>query len=183
MNGTRPVPPPGPEVAGDALLDYAVGQWAWLVRPGEVREARVLGVPNGRYRPRALTGYFRGDRLRDLAAAVAKDAGGAAGTYVTLNPARPDLVARADHRLVAAVAGGTTEDTEVVARHWLLIDIDPVRPKGVSATDAEKAEASSVIDAVRTHLAALGWPAGLLADSGNGYHASYRVDLPADDEE
>lgn len=181
MNGTRPVPPPGPGLRGDALLDYAAGQWGWLARPGEVREARVLGVPNGDYPARAFCGYFAGGRLRDLAAALAGLKGKPAGTYVTLNPARPDLVARADHRLVAAKAGGATKDAEVAARRWLLIDVDPVRPKGVSATDAEKAEASAVIDAARAHLAGLGWPAGLLADSGNGYHAFYRVELPADD--
>ena len=84
---------------------------------------------------------------------------------------------------LCAKRGGATNDTQIVARRWLLIDADPVRPSGISATDAEKAEALVVIAAVRAHLAGLGWPAGLLADSGNGYHASYRVDLPADDEE
>ncbi len=181
MNAARTLPPPGDDLRGDAYLDHAVGQWAWLVRPGEVREARLLGVPNGDYPDRAFCGYFAGHRLRDLAAALAGFRGKPAGTYVTLNPARPDLVARADHRLVAAKSGGATKDAQIVARRWLLIDVDPERPKGVSATDAEKALARGVIDAVRTHLAGLGWPAGLLADSGNGYHAFYRVDLPADD--
>ena len=181
MNAARPVPPPDPELKGDAYLDHAADQWAWLVRPGEVREARLIDVPNGDYPARQFCGYFAGDRLRDLAAALAGFKGKPAGTYVTLNPARPDLVARADHRLVAAKSGGATKDAEVVARRWLLVDVDPERPKGVSATDAEKAEASAVIAAVRAHLHQLGWPAGLLADSGNGYHAFYRVDLPADD--
>ncbi len=179
---TRPYPPPGDDFTGDALLDYAADQWAWLVRPGEVREVRLIDVPNGDYPARTFCGYFTGDRLRDLAVALAKGPRGAAGTYVSLNPTLPDLVARADHRLAPAKRGGATNDAQIVARRWLLVDVDPVRPAGISATDAEKAEASAVIAAVRAHLAGLGWPAGLLADSGNGYHAFYRVDLTADDE-
>ena len=31
------------------------------------------------------------------------------------------------------------------------------------------------------YLAQQGWPAGLLSDSGNGYHGIYRIDLPRDD--
>ena len=178
---TRPYPPPGDDLKGDGLLDYAVEQWRWLIPPGEVREVRVLGVPNGDYPDRTLSGYFTGDRLRDLADAVARGPRGAAGTYVSLNPTLPDLLARADHRIAPAKKGGATSDAQVVARRWLFLDVDPGRPKGVSATAAEKAEASAVIAAVRAHLAGLGWPAGLLADSGNGYHALYRVDLPADD--
>jgi hypothetical protein len=34
---------------------------------------------------------------------------------------------------------------------------------------------------VRRTLRAEGWPEPVLADSGNGYHLLYRIDLPADD--
>ena len=77
--------------------------------------------------------------------------------------------------------GETASDSNVTRRKWLLIDVDPVRIADVSATVEEKAEALVTIEAVRAHLHAAGWPESILADSGNGYHALYRIDLPADD--
>src|SRR5262249_43749118 len=37
------------------------------------------------------------------------------------------------------------------------------------------------ITRVREHLSGLGWPKPVVADSGNGYHLLYRIDLPTDD--
>src|SRR5262249_43331427 len=72
---------------------------------------------------------------------------------------------------------------DVLGRHWLLVDVDPQRTSGVSASDKEKGLAWAKIDQVRTFLRWLGWPEGVLADSGNGFHLVYRIDLPADDGE
>lgn len=66
-------------------------------------------------------------------------------------------------------------------RRWLLIDADPVRIADVSSTDAEKATAEEAIKAIRVHLRQQDWPAPLLADSGNGYHLLYRINVSADD--
>ena len=51
----------------------------------------------------------------------------------------------------------------------------------MSATDAELAVALERTRSVAEHLTVVGWPAPVLAMSGNGYHLLYRVDLPADD--
>jgi hypothetical protein len=56
-----------------------------------------------------------------------------------------------------------------------------VRPADVSSTEEEKAKARDVILAIREHLTEQGWPGPILADSGNGSHLLYRIDLPADD--
>jgi hypothetical protein len=56
-----------------------------------------------------------------------------------------------------------------------------VRKAKIGSSDAEKALAWETIQAVRDHLGGRGWPAPILADSGNGYHLLYRIDLPADD--
>jgi len=56
----------------------------------------------------------------------------------------------------------------------LLVDVDPLRPSGVCATDAEKAEAWSVATRVRDYLSSQGWPEPVAVDSGNGYHLYYR---------
>src|SRR5271155_92148 len=34
---------------------------------------------------------------------------------------------------------------------------------------------------VQTELSKAGWPEPVVADSGNGYHLLYRIDLPSDD--
>jgi hypothetical protein len=66
-------------------------------------------------------------------------------------------------------------------RRWLLIDADPVRDPLISATDQEKQNARDTVLAVREYLRSRAWPEPFLADSGNGYHLLYRIDLPADD--
>ena len=60
------------------------------------------------------------------------------------------------------------------------MDCDPARPADSNATDAEKAAAWDPALRVRGFLTARGWPAPAVADSGNGYHLLYRIDLPND---
>src|SRR5215213_6994244 len=57
--------------------------------------------------------------------------------YATLNPVNAALLARAANR-VKDRPKATTSDRDIILRRWLLVDIDPVRPSGVSATDEEK---------------------------------------------
>jgi hypothetical protein len=80
-----------------------------------------------------------------------------------------------------ARTGMSARAADVARRRWLFIDGDPVRPADCSATDAEKALAWAKIVQVRAYLREIGWPLPVLADSGNGYHLLYRIDLPADD--
>ena len=68
----------------------------------------------------------------------------------------------------------------VLRRDWLLFDIDPVRLKGVSASDIEKRSASLVASRIVADLSGRGWPVPILIDSGNGYHLYYRIELPND---
>jgi hypothetical protein len=56
-----------------------------------------------------------------------------------------------------------------------------VRPAGVSSTEDEHAHALQRAEIVAEWLsAALGWPAPVRADSGNGGHLLYRINLPND---
>jgi TusA-related sulfurtransferase len=70
-------------------------------------------------------------------------------------------------------------------RRWMVVDVDPERDpaagKGVGATASEKAEAWEVFNNVITFLDQQGWPRPVITDSGNGYHAFYRVNLPNQD--
>lgn len=100
------------------------------------------------------------------------------GIYLTLNPCNPELLARQCNSL--GPVQKTTADADIVRRTWMLIDVDPVRRSGISATENEHATAFLTANAIRDYLKGLGWPAPVLADSGNGAHLLYRVDLPND---
>lgn len=139
-----------------------------LWQPGDVREVRI---PDTGYGSRA--GYFD-DPARAAAAVAEWD--GRANVYVTLNPVRPDLLARAVNRLDKLKS--TTADVDITGRRWLLVDVDPKRPAGVSATDAESAAALDVARAVWRYLDAESWPKPLVALTGNGYALLYPTDLP-----
>jgi hypothetical protein len=156
----------------------------WLretVEPDTVVELRILNaVDNPKYPPFTLSGYFYHTRLDDLVDTALKWTGKAEGCYITINPVRPDLLARASNRVVRKPKH-TTTDAEIMRRVGLVFDADPARPAGVSATEEEKAVARVVIDRLIAELARRGWPAPILSDSGNGFHARYRIDLPADD--
>lgn len=144
-----------------------------LHEPGETFEVRILGVPKAG----TVAGYF--DNSKDAAAAIAQYDGKATGVYATMNPVAPSLMARSSNRL-KAWAKYATKDGDVTRRRWLLIDVDYHRPSGISATDAELSDAERVTRAVKEYLEdGCDWPAGVLANSGNGGHIFYRVDLPA----
>ena len=145
-------------------------------------EFRALNcVDNPKYPPFTVAGWFDHDHLDELARAATDWTGKAEGCYVTINPVKPDLLARGANRVIWQPKN-TTTDADIVRRVGLVFDADPVRPAGISATEDEKALARELIDRLVSDLTARGWPAPILADSGNGFHARYKVDLPADDD-
>ena len=145
-----------------------------LVAPGAVVELRIPRVP----RRNTVSGYFS-DMGRMAQSAVAMS-GKAEGVYVTLNPVKPDLLARASNRLIE-FAKHATKDSDVLCRCWFVIDLDPVRAAGISSTDAEHDVTLERARQVRDWLRMQVWPDPVLADSGNGAHLLYRLDLPNDD--
>ena len=165
-----------------ACIDSIVRGLRPFIRPGEVHELRILDcVDNPQYPPFTMFGYFDSDHLEDLAKAALAWTTKATGVYVTMNPLNPDLMARAANRVIRSRGTKSTSDGDIVARRRLTIDFDPERPAGISATDEEKVLASQLCWTVRQDLHSLRWPEPMEADSGNGYHLNYAVDLPADD--
>jgi hypothetical protein len=102
---------------------------AVLLEPNSVVELRA---PNAQ--GRTLSGYFNDRSL--FAKAACAISGKAPGVYVTLNPVRAALLARAVNRVIR-VAKNATSDSDIMSRRWFAIDLDPVRPSGISATEAE----------------------------------------------
>ncbi|MDH7511196.1 MAG: hypothetical protein QHH04_09185 [Methanolinea sp.] len=156
---------------------------------GEIARAlSLLSFPGSVVEVRAITergmasGYF--DDPAALGAAVGPlDAAGTAGIYVTLNEVNPALLSRRANRIKMHLSqkDATTADGDILRRRWFPVDIDPVRPSGVSATDGEHRAALDRAGRIAAFLSDRGWPAPVLADSGNGAHLLYRIDLPNDD--
>lgn len=144
-----------------------------LHEPGSVFEVRIPEAG----RSGTVSGYFD-DPSKAAQAVAAWD--GKANVYITLNPANPALLARAANRLKER-AKSTTQDHDILRRRWLLVDCDPVKPAGVSASDEEKEAAWLKAQEVQQYLTGEGWPEPVVADSGNGYHLLYQIDLPNDD--
>ena len=155
----------------------------------EIRRAiAFLAPPEGVVEVRALadgathSGYF--DDYESLARAVeALDADpSVAGIYVTLNTVNPALLARRANRIKMRLSrkDATTADADIIRRRWLPVDIDPVRPSGVSSTDDEHDAALAAAERIAGYLAEQGFPSPVRADSGNGAHLLYRIDLPND---
>jgi hypothetical protein len=150
-----------------------------LMTPDQVVELRVLGASTSDHpRPHVVSGYFDDlDKLVKIASSIT-----AKGLYVTVNPLNPALLARANNRVrVQGDHGASTSDADVQARHWLLIDGDPVRPTEISSSDAEHQLALARAQDIRSVLAEMGWAPPVLADSGNGGHLLYRINLPNDE--
>jgi len=134
----------------------------------EVRRAvPVLFAPGERHELRSLPGARSRVVSADDVDHLVRSIGELDGMiYFSLNPIGPD----ADRAKASTVTG----------RRWLLVDIDPIRSGGVGATEAEKSAAALVVDAILAGQGAEGWPAPVVADSGNGWHLLYRIDLPND---
>lgn len=145
-----------------------------LAGPGSVVELRVPKAG----RSRVISGYF--DDLDAMTQAAEKLSGRYPGIYFTANPAGPVLLARAANR-VAEYAELTTADRDVASRRWLPIDLDPVRPSGISASDEEHEAARQRAREIRAFLIAQGWPEPVVIDSGNGCYVLPRIDLPNDE--
>ena len=130
------------------------------------------------------SGYFD-DFAKCAAAAEALDADPEVrGIYVTLNEVDPALLARRANRVKMRLSrsDATTSDADILRRRWLPIDLDPVRPSGVSSTEEEHAAALRRADAIALWLDEQGFSRPIRADSGNGAHLLYGIDLANDDE-
>ena len=113
----------------------------------------------------------RGNALAPAAAFAQLHSGQAQAVYYTINSVRPDLK-----------NGDAAGTSDIIRRVLIFFDLDPNRPGGTSATDAEKAKARTLADTIRAFLRGRGWPEGAVVDSGNGFHLVYRIDLPAADD-
>src|SRR5262249_55628014 len=147
---------PGARHAGGAAMtaDLAMIRQTLvlLCKPGAVAELRI---PHAGRSAGTVSGYF--DDIEAMTKGAAQWSSKAPGVYATLNPCTPALLARSANRLTPR-AQQTTSDADIVQRCWLPIDFDPVRPAGISSTNAEHEAALQRAQACRDWLQSQGWP-------------------------
>jgi hypothetical protein len=164
VNGRRDTDPP--------QLEEVTDWFALLFGDDRAIEIRAPKF-RGRERAAVVSRFKAGDH--DAAAREAmRLSGNAPAVYAVMNGVTPDLPVGVG--LKGRSPGAKAAD--IPRRSWLLIDCDPVRPADSNATDGEKDLAFTQAEAIRKFLARLGWPGPICADSGNGAHLLYRVDLP-----
>jgi len=163
----------------DAALQQAVATLQFLHDPGAVFELCIIGAkaPTGPWEGKAfghkpiVAGWFKDpDKAARLALSIKAE-----GIYTTLNACREALLGRAHERLKAGAA--RTADKDIARLTNLLLDLDPIRPQGISSSDPEHEAALALAGEIREDLAAGGWPEPLTGDSGNGAHLIYPLDL------
>lgn len=161
--------------------------WDLFYVPGYCVEVRATGLQaNNRawegYAAGAVVGYFN-DYTSFYSAVSALDKLTAKGIYIKCNPLKPELLARANNRLKGATFDNCAKEVDVVERRWLRLDIDPVRPSGISSTQAELQASVTLARDIVAKLDAEGWGKGIVATSGNGADVLYRIDLRTEDKE
>lgn len=138
-----------------------------------VLELRILNTDKG-----TVSGYF--NDMKKLAN-VAKSYYGKYNVFFTLNPCDTDLLKLCNNK-TKSYAQSTTGDRDIKKRIWLPIDFDPIRKSGISSTDEEHSTALERATDVKKFLSDNGFSDGILADSGNGAHLLYKIDMENNNE-
>ena len=145
-----------------------------FVAAGDIGEIRVIGSGT----PFGI--YFRYEDIDQAAAQAANYSTTAKGVYLVMNRIDPAL----SDRPQLVEAHKLTTDADITRRLRLLIDFDPSSPErgaNDSATDAEKEAARLKMEEVYEWLRERFWPEAAFADSGNGWHLLFAIDLPNDE--
>ena len=140
---------------------------------GELFEVRIMG---GR---QPISGYFRdADTLIEAFSTVDLRN---TNVYITLNKPLDALYSRQQADRFLSVKN-TTSDKEIEVLNWLFVDLDPVRPSGISSTNEELRESMELAQKVYVYLKGVGFEEPVKAFSGNGYHLLYRIGLACTEE-
>ena len=153
--------------------------------PSDLVELRAIErAADGEKKGKIRAGYFKDHEKLVQAAKELDNDPKIKGVYVIVNPIKDGLSSRCTDSITfsPAKSGDLTENSDISRRRWLLLDFDPIRPDHDSgSTDEEHELAITKAKDVRDILTGMGWPEyPILADSGNGAHLIYKIDLPND---
>lgn len=158
-----------------------IRQWWQIFNPkGELVEIRLLGKA-------AYSGYFRDidtliAQLRPLLDHNNYQYYGAMQAYFTLNEINDALYSREQHDTFVKKPKSTTNDGDITRRRMVLIDLDPSRAAGISASDDEFEKAHLKAVDVFRYLIGVGFKEPIITKSGNGWHVYLPCDMPNDEE-
>lgn len=159
--------------------------------PAEIRKAIGILKPNNElFEIRilkgntVLSGYFTD--ADTLINELGRQDLNRANVYITLQKLHPGCDARLQWNTFMNVGKEkvpTTSDNDVIWYEWLPIDLDPVRPAGISSTLEELQKAQELKDEIIEYMELLDYCNPITAFSGNGYHLLYRIDMSTQDGE
>lgn len=158
-----------------------IRQWWQLFNPqGKLVEIRLLGKAT-------YSGYFRDidtliAQLRPLLDHNNYQYYGAMQAYFTLNEINDALYSREQHDTFVKKPKSTTNDGDITRRRMVLIDLDPSRAAGISASDDEFEKAHLKAVDVFRYLIGAGFKEPIITKSGNGWHVYLPCDMPNDEE-
>ena len=138
-----------------------------LKKPEDVIEVRCITSRSN------YSGYFK--NVDNIIKELPRYSNG--NVYFVLNKISDGCYSREQHETFVEKAKNTTSDGDISLREWLLIDVDPKRPSGVSSTNEEKNSAKLVINNVFSFLRDIGFAEPIVCDSGNGFHLLYKIAL------
>ena len=163
-----------------SLDEKQLRSWWDVFNPqNKLVEIRLLG--NNTY-----SGYFTDvdtlvSRLKPLLAEENAKYYGNLQAYFTLNEINTDLYSREQRDMFVKKPKSTTTDGDIVRRRFVLIDLDPNRAAGISASNEEFERAHIKAVAVYRYLIQEGFKEPIITKSGNGYHVYVTCDMPNDD--
>lgn len=133
----------------------------------ELFEIRIVAGPK-----KTLVGYFKDvDVLIDQ---LKRQSLNGKNIYISLNEPNEACYARKQKDCFVDGAN-TTADKDVIGYDWLMIDLDPTRPSGVSSSNEELKSAKEMGNKIYQYLSGVGFEKPLTAFSGNGVHLLYKV--------
>ena len=145
-----------------------------IYEPGEPFEVRIL-----KGKKKTISGYF--DNAENVIKALPGVDLRGANVYITPQKLHQGCKARFQWNCFLDTSSGdisATSDNDIVAYKYLLIDLDPVRPAGISSSEEELRAAWELKNEVTEYLISNGFDEYIVACSGNGYHILAKMDLP-----
>jgi len=153
-----------------------------LFDENEIRKSIAVLKPNGTLfeirvvyeDKRNFSGYFRDAETLIRQLKTLPD--GNHNVYMTLNNIKDACYSRVQRDCFVKNAP-TTSDIDIESYAWMLIDLDPSRPKGTSANDVELDASRQIANKVYSYMKSVGFASPIVANSGNGVHLLYGISM------
>lgn len=151
------------------LDESEIYRWFDIMKNGnELVEIRLIGTN------KTGSGYFTD--AKTLVDAI-KPYSDSYNIYFTLNAINPACYSREQKDTIILRPKNTTQDSEIIARNYVLIDLDPKRPSGVCSTKEEATKAYEKGKEVYKFLMDNGFYEPIMVFSSSGVHIYLRCAL------